>query len=358
MKTEYKTLDESTARDVRELVETRFGKSALSILEQILRNPLRKLNSDAGAVGYRGGRAVCLQAEMLRRLYVGWEPIFGLVGGMTCKTRKGCPLRVLLETIDRAAVPKNGSVMVFGNSCVESTAKLSAEAGGVVGPESCTRYLWRAVRPFDCLCYFLRRKILKLDVPDWKPFSTRGSLGFSLPTNGLAIRCVPQIDPCLFDGMMKRYLMGNRGVVCSRSAEELNWIFGERVKRGEVVVLGAFRAGELMGYLMMDGRKEARRWEIKDWIAVNNDLHVLETLLKAACLFLKRLTPAMMLEVIGFEQRVQPILKRYLPHERGMGHNTFSWNAVDEAWRTRLNGELTSGEGWFYGPYDGDWCMC
>lgn len=355
---EIKPLTEDTLEDAKIVVRSRFNESAVEILYKEMRNPLRSRCAEAGDIAYDNGRPVCFQACILRRLYLKQEEIVGKVGGMTC-IREDADVSALIDVRAAACQVRAGSRMGFGNSQNRETARIAHRAKNTVeGPESCTRYLWRAVRPLECLAYFVRRKLLKAEVPSWKDFSTLGCAGFETKCGGLTIRRIMEVKSDFYDVLMKRYLETNRGLVCSRTAEEIEWIFGERICRGETVVLGAFDAHGPLGYILMTGGKTAKRWQIHDWFAVGNDRKTLESLLKTGCAFLKRKTPAMMLEVCGFPSGVQDLLKSYLPHVRQIGHNTFSCGSKDPELRERLR-KMASGElpCWFFGPYDGDICF-
>jgi len=349
---------EETLDDALDLVEARFGRGACAQARKILRNPLRKLCADAGAIGYRDGRPVCFQSAMLRRCYFGKKELLAVVGGMTCKVEKGCPASLLLETIARAEAPRLGSALNFGNSCCQATASLDEEGGGSRGPESCTRYLWRAIRPLACLSYAVRRKVLKASVPKWPAFNTLGTIDFSFSDECWTVRRNGIGDLAFLTPLMRRYLAFNKGFVCSRTEEEVVWMYGERIANGQAVVLSAAdSAGEAQGFIIFGSNAAARRWIVMDWFAIRNDVRCLEVLLKAACRFLKLQTPAMMLEAGGFPTLVQPILQKYLPYVRETGVNAFSWGTADEALKMQLERTLDASESWFFGPYDGDLCM-
>ena len=349
---------EDTLQDALELVEARFGIGACAQVRTILRNPLRVKCRDAGAIGYRDGRPVCFQAAMLRRCHLRKKEILSIVGGMTCKVEKGCPASLLFETIDRASESRAGSVMGFGNSCCRATAAMDEESGGVCGPQSCTRYLWRAIRPLSCLSYFIRRKILKGRVPSWPAFNTLGKMDFQWTWKGWTVRRMGVESLQFLTPLMRRYLEFSEGFVCSRTEEEVVWMYGERIASGQAVVLAAADdQGQIQGYIIIGTNSTARRWMVMDWFAVRNHVGCLETLLKSAGVFLKRHTPAMMLEASGFATFIQPVLRKYLPHVRETGVNAFSWGTSDDNLKETLKGVLDTPQSWFFGPYDGDLCM-
>jgi len=111
------------------------------------------------------------------------------------------------------------------------------------------------------------------------------------------------------------------------------------------------------GYIIIKSSQKAKRWMILDWFADRNNEKVLETLLSTTCVFLKKNTPAMMLEVCGFPTWIQPLLKQYLPHARQVGHNVFSWGSSNKEFRKAIMPIIDSRKSWFFGPYDGDECL-
>ena len=123
------------------------------------------------------------------------------------------------------------------------------------------------------------------------------------------------------------------------------------------MLLGAFKDGKPVGYIVARSKQDAKRWQILDWFAIGNSLKTLEPLLAELCRFLKRRTSAMMLESIGFPTSVQPILKRYLPYERQTGHNAFSWCSSNKEFQEGVLPIIDTPKSWFFGPYDGDECM-
>lgn len=353
-----KPLTEDSLKDAKGLVCERFGKGAIALLEHSMQNPMRKYCADAGDVVYDDdGTPICFQASMLRQVYFGQTEARGSVGGMTC-LKVGGPVEAMIEIRAASNKSRGGSVWGFGNSLNEHSAAITRKLKTRhAGPESCSRYLWRAIRPIECGLYFVRRKLLKGSMPKWKSFSTLKSLSWMEELGGMKIKRISQPGQDFFDVLMARYLRTNEGLVCSRTAEEINWIFGDRMRNGEVVVLGAFDAEGPVGYILLRGDLFAKRWRIHDWFAVGNRADELETLLGSACRFLKSQTHAMMLEVEGFPTWVQPMLKKYLPHVREVGFNQFSWGSRDKEFKAKVMPIIDSPKSWFFGPYDGDECM-
>ena len=355
-------LVETTFNDAKSVVVDRFGMGALPVLERVMKNPLRRLCPDVGDVVYDGNEPVCFQAMMLRRLYLGDKELFGQVGGLTC-LKNGAPAEAYLDVRAAAAKPRHGSVIWFGNSQNAESAKAARiwarRKKPVVfeGPESCLRFLWRAIRPIECAAYFLRRKVLKKALPQWKDFSTLGSAGYCVTRGNVEIHRLMEVSPDFFDVLMNEYVKTNDGLVCSRTAEEVGWIFGDRIKDGRCVALGAFSKNRPAGYIVARSDCKAKRWQILDWFALRNEECILEALLSEICRFLKRKTPAMMLESGGFPMYIQSLLMKYLPHKREIGHNVFSWGSGSKEFRESALPIIDTPQSWFFGPYDGDECL-
>lgn len=357
--TKVRPLTNETQIDAAIVVRNRFPEEAIAVLDKILSNPARNIRTEAGVIVYENNQPVCFEASILRRLYYDSQFVWGSVGGMTC-IKRDAAVEALIDLKRSVQVPTEWNKILFANSQnVESAYIAKRNKFRVMGPESCTRFRWRMIRPLECLAYFVRRKLLKGEVPAWKDFSTLNSAGFVAKYGELTIRRLMEIKSDFYDILMTRYLERNKGLVCSRTAEEIEWIFGERIRRGESVVLGVFDDRGPFGYIVIDGKKSSKRWIILDWFAVDNDLNALESLLAVACKFLKRYTPAMLLEVCGFPLFAQSVLKKYLPHIRRLDNNTFSMGTRDAALRERFRDMVAGRDAcWFFGPYDGDACLC
>ena len=344
---EVKGLVEENLADAERVVRTRFGENGVSVVRAFMKNPLREDWPYAGYLAYCDGVPQAFEGFALRRMFLKGEAIVGKVGGVTCAI-PGADEDAFVEVRLQNNRGYAGSVIGFGNSQNANTAYLTRKSkNAFAGPESCSRYLWRAVRPMACLAYAGRRKIFKAPIPSWPDFDTLKSLDF--PGRVYADR------KSFFDRLMARYVASNEGLVCSRSGEEIEWMFGERIQDGRSVVLGTSDAEGPTGAIIIGSDQTARRFMIQDWIAVGNDLRTLEELLRLACRFAKERTPAMMIETMGFPTFVQPLLKKYFPHRRKVDNNFFSW--WSKPLKDRLLPIIDTPKSWFFGPYDGDLVM-
>ena len=354
-----KPLVDANLKDAKEVILKCFPADALGVLSKAMSNPARDINEEVGDIAYEDGIPIAFQAVMLRRVFWGQKPLIGHVSGLAGvvpgASFKG--LMAVRKAAHFAQRGRGGCKIRFGNSHCASTEQLASVMKRIAGPESCTRFLWKAVRPVDCFLYFIRRKIFKASVPKWKPFDTRNSIGFRCAKNDLDIRRKPTVDSEDFDLFFERYLKTNKGLVVSRYARDINWIFEGRVKNGSAVVMMAYKNSFPCGYIVIYGGNNARRWQILDLIALDNDCVVLDALLETACMFLRKHTPAMMLETCGFQPSAQPVLRKHLPHARLMGVNAFSYNYIDKEFGVECERSFVASEGWFFGPFDGDLCM-
>ena len=354
---EYKSFTQATLGDALALVRERFPEHAQEMTRQALRNPCLKPSMGSGMIGYRDGRPVALQLGMPRKVYCGQNQIRGLVGGTTCKALKGCPLSVLLETIDRANDCGDEDTLAFGNTCCSATSQMDEASGGNIGPISCTYYKYAVIRPFAFVAYVFRRKVLKLAIPNWKDALPRDKK-WSRQCGMIEVRRELSLDRASLASFWSRYLQTNKGVVLSRTPEELEWLFSARLKTSRSVFLGAFCGGECIGYIILTAETPAaRRWAIGDLIAIQNDEEIIDELLVSAKHFLRRCTPAFLFETMGFPMYVQKTFHRRMPFKRAAVCNYFAYSFSTENLRDRYSELLSSQDSWFFGPYDGDMCM-
>ena len=349
-------LVDATYNDAKQVVLSRFNKDAVSVLDMTMANPLRANDPEIGDVIYWKGCPVCFRAANRRKLYFRGRPLLGSVRGLTC-IKRDAPAEALVVLREVQANRSRGCSIAYSNSQCLETDRMARASHATPGPRSCTRFLWRPIRPFACLAYFFRRKVLKLPMPCWRAYSTLEDADIQVEYKGFVVRRFLDFDPNFFDVLMEEYLKCNVGLVSSRSAEELRWVYGSRVKSGRVVVLGAIRRSQPCGFVVLKTDQFARRWMLMDWFAIRNDEMILGMLLDVSIRFLKERTPAIMLETYGFEQRVQHLLQSRLWLRRPYGCNAVSYNFFDQ----KLENEFKVGVGaddWFWGPWDGDVCMC
>lgn len=357
MTKEFKTFTRATLDDALTLVRERFPAHAQEIARQALENPSLSDGMGSGAIGYRDGRPVALQLGMPRKVYLGQDQILGLVGGMTCKALKGCPLSVLLETIDRGC-PLGGNVKIsFGNTCCSSTSQMDEVNGAILGPASCTNFRYAVIRVIDFVQYVIRRKIFRMGIPHWDDALPVGN-AWSRRVGDIEVKREFSFCTESLSSFWTRYLRGNKGLVASRTPEELAWIFNDRLVKSQCVLLGAYTRNECVGYIILTSPSaSARRWCIGDMIALRNDAEIISVLLSSAKRFLRRCTPAFLFETIGFPMCIQDTIALHMPFKRKVNCNFFSYAFADQDWKDRYSKLINSSVSWFFGPYDGDMCM-
>lgn len=352
---EFKPFTEATLDDALVPIRERFDEYACELARKHLLNPLRNPGADIGTIGYRKGKPVCFQVACLRRFYFQGKELLAIVGGLTCRTRKGCPPSVTFETIERAERPRQGSVMSFGNTCCSETASIDAAKGGCVGPVSCSQAHWGIVSLVSAAIFLIGKKFgLFLRQHD---IDTLNSIDYSLCVHGVEIKRQMDFNSFFCDELMRLHLEASKGIVCSRSAKELEWIFGGRIRSGKCVMLEGWHRGIPCGYIVLAINSNRQRGHILDWFAAGNDDSVLEALLVAAMRFLKKNTWVAALEVVGFPTFVQPLIAKYLPHVVELKHNRFSWGVGSAELREKIVNVIDSPASWFFGPYDGDGCF-
>ena len=325
MKTEIRAFDETTLGDAKKVVSEMFSPAVCPLLDKMLANPLRKKLgvSSAGEIAYQDGKPVAFQGALLRRLFIGQQPIIGIVGSSLCSKPETSP--VLLMHLMKATIkPRGGSKLFFSNTANPTSMKMNRLLGVKgAGPETCAkiRFDLTWVPPF-----------FKLLCP--RPNSTQ----------------IKSIDAKTFNSFWERYLEDNRGGVCSRTAEELDWMFGEGLSSGKTVAFGEFKNDELIGYVVIHSTHNSRRWMVFDWIALHDDKSVLKRLLVSAVRFVRRETKAVLFEMIGFSDAADKIASLVIPFRRNARNNSYLWSFNDKETSIPT-------ESWFFGPYDGDRCM-
>lgn len=348
---------EETLDDALSIVRVRFGEGACSQARLLLRNPCRGLCPSAGDIVYDANRPEGFQAAILRRGYIDNLPFIGVVGGMLAMHEGASPV-LLLALMKKTIASRGGSILFFANTSIPVSMKMNRMLGVTgKGIPSCGVVRFAVVRLGSFVNFVLKGCLPGILVGFGNllgmlmvPFFYRRSRS---STSGEELR---EFSSGLFDVFWARYLEGNDGVVLSRTTEELEWAFGEDVRKGRDVLLVRRDASGLVGYVILRAKDEAqRRWLVVDWIALKNDRAVLSDLLKDAVRWLRKHSHAVFLESIGFRMDVQDVIHRHLPFTRKAPNNTTIFKAGRDDLREALSKAGT--KGWFFGPYDGDRCI-
>jgi len=294
-------------------------------------------------------------------MYWGQKEFVGMVGGMTCRT-KDSPAETYIDLRAAANRHRKNGLIGFGNTCCLETASAQLRVSkkrdscAFIGPASYSRLRFGLVHPFRTLIYAIRRKAFPKSMPAWTEIDTLGSKDFRIDKGGYVFQRSMSFSEDFFDKLMELHLQRNVGLFCSRTAEELRWVFEEDVKSGRSVLICAYEKEIPAGYVIVKLDSARRRGLLVDWFACDNNLHVLESLVEVVKRYLRRHTPMLAVETYGFPTFVQPIIERHFPHERRMDHNMFSWGVKRET-RDEIVKIVDTPASWFFGPYDGDACL-
>ena len=325
MKAESRAFAEHTLADARQVVSDMFSPEACPILDKMLANPLRKELGErvAGEIAYQDGCPMAFQGAVLRRLYLGHEPIIGIVGSTLCSRPETSPV-LLMQLMKATIKPRGGGVLFFANTANVASMKMNRMLGVKGGgPVTCERIRFAVT---------WAPRFLRWACPKCKAKIYQG------------------INQSEFDSFWRRYLAGNVGLVASRSAEELNWMFGEGIASGDTILLGHSDEEGLDGYIVLRSTHGGKRWMVMDWIAVRDDEKVLAYLMKSAVRFIRRETSAVFLEMVGFPEAADRIAAMSMAFVRRATNNSYLWQFVSG------REDVPQGS-WFYGPYDGDRAM-
>lgn len=342
-----KPYTEETAADFRQLFEERFPSADADILDVFLSNPACTDKRECGQIAYgEDGEIWGILGVLLRHIYAG-ETRLIVANGVAMAVKKDCDRSFFTDFI-RETVRSFGADLFIANTTIPGSRKrLAAAIGTVDGPDSCGIIREHPLRGrFGRLaCKLLGKRCER----------RKESLS---EVDGLALTRELEIGDTEFNGFWDRYLAGNEGLVTSRTAEELRWVFAEGLESGARILITARRNGELVGYAFLRRTDEsAACWRIADMIALGNDERILEPLIVAAADCLRRHTPADSFQVTGFPDRLRPLLKRHFPGEASFGFNKCVWACLSERAKTLCGDWPTARDGWYGCPYDGDMCL-
>ena len=350
---EYKRFTEDVVNVVSRLTDACFSPSSRELLHKVLANPLRRIDHDAGDLAMEGGEAVSFQAAILRKVAFGGRSMFAMTGCMLSSVPQTDPA-IIYEVLKKSSVMRGNGVLYFGNTSCRAALRLSKLRGiSGTGPDSCSNQRMQPINWFRFLWYMFLHVIFKkasLGGPKMtslvRPFERRIGSG--------TVRYIPKLVKEEFDGFWEEYAHGCKGLVSSRTAEELEWAFaGDRWR-----ILGYYEGRRLLGYIVLKSSDDAgNRWSIADWIAMRNDESILESLLIAAKKFLRARTRAMLFQTTGFPTFVQPILARQFKYSRPLPSNEFLYRFEDEGFKRMVMPAMDTKDSWFFGPYDGDACL-
>ncbi len=354
---EIRPFDESNLDDALDVVHNRFNESACQQVRKLLSNPMLKTCPDTGDVAYEDGQPVVFQAAVPRRGYLLNTPFLGIAGGLLA-SKRGVSPGLLISLMEKTNSPRHGSVIVFGNTAIPVSMKLNRMLGvDGVGCPSCGMARFAILRWGSFLDFCLRGRLpsFLVRIIDWLGVLIRPFFFRRLRSNTVGLR-MDAIDKKRFDMFWSKYMKKNDGVVLSRTAEELEWMFGGELQSGRNLLFVREKGDRLCGYVIVRAMNAERtRWLVVDWIALGNERAVLSDLLRDAVHGLRRVSSAAFLECIGFRMDVQDIIRCHLPFSRQTPNNSTDYKAHTPEMKEALKD--ADHKGWFFGPYDGDRCM-
>jgi len=352
MTAELRPFTETSLEDAANVAVSGFGVGIVSQLRKVLENPLRDAGESAGDIVYETDNPVAFQAAIKRAYYLGSERFLATIPGMLVKISNASPAN-LLPLIEQTVSDRFDRKLVVANTAVPVTQKLFNLLGVCgKGPASYAKIRFAVFRWGRFLRFCSHGRLPGfvsdlLDIP-------------SLVCRALSRRPDVELWQELrhddINDFWRRYLLLNTGVVASRTADELEWVLGEKIRHGSVL-FGVLRndCQEVLGYVAVkESSSVSGRWMVVDWIAIGNDKKILASLMfgiKGA--LMKRRKDVFLLESIGFPDQADDVVRRYLTWTRKTKNNCFLYKAFDK----RVKAAIETDAGWFFGPMDGDRCL-
>jgi len=353
---ELHDFDESTLDSAKIIVRERFGERACSLLSRYLQNPLRKVCHSVGDIVSRDGVPMAFQAANPRWLYLRKEKILGTNGSLFCKM-PGAKLKEVLTVFLRTIGNRAGRKIYFGNTAIPVSGGVGVASNMSIGPTSCEKVRFGIIRLGSFLNFMLRGHLPRFFVNIIDAIWLCGvSVLGKMKIDG-HIKQVTSLDEIDIDGFWTRYVERNNGLVCSRTKEELLWVFGDNLRQGNVCMFAYIAEDSLLGYIAIKCQRiQTRcRWMVVDWIAIDDNPSVLSRLLEAVQGFLRTVPGAAFVELIGYPMFIQDVVKKSFPFCRKAPGNSFNYLIDDESFGREF--AAVRDISWFFGAYDGDRCM-
>ena len=353
--------DETTCADAKKLFAERFGAADASLLDFVLANPARAHGEPCGLVGYDDS-GVCATFVLLpRRLFWRNQKLKGDVG-VAMARRKDSLRAAFTDFLGRAFAGETADVYFANTSTPPSRKRFVEFIQAVDGPESCCELREWQLRPEPGFVVRAIRRVLSLlgcrnaapsSAPVCREAVNLGD-GFAFE-DGIEYFREVSIGNEAFDSFWSAYLATNEGLVSSRTAAELRWMFQSQLASGESILLTLCEKGRLCGYVVCRRTDAtAQCWRVADLIALENDAKRLERLLTVAASYLRLRLRARYFQVTGYPDGIQPLLKRLFPKALPYGWNKCVWQYRNEKARALCGDWVHDGKSWFGCPYDGD----
>lgn len=337
-----------------EVVRECFGGDGACLqVKRAFDNPDVPMNMSPGDVAVENGKVLGCQIGYPKFVYFGKTKFLCSTAGCLC-LKPGISPVVLLDLIERTMTHRTGK-FYFVNTACNAAGKTNELLGAKWGPNTFEYTRFGVVNKLKAGLFIFKRKILKVKTVGKKVLVPLNKT-YNKNIYGKTISRFSSINSEVFDVFWEKYVNSNEGVVSSRSSADLCWMFGERLSMGEVLGLGCYCDEKMYGYIILSQSDSYgdMRWEIADMIAINNNVEIIDSLLKGAVNFLRKHTAAQMLESTGFPTWIQPVLSKYMPHKRPQGRQPALYRFLDKVLADEWEEKLDCQQSWFWGPYDGD----
>lgn len=353
--TSWRPFSNETLADAEVVVRQAFGDDVVPLLGKILRNPALADFRDqkSGDIVYCNGEPVGFEALIPRRLYLRNRMYLGFVGS-TMGLKPGISPLVLLSLMKRNIAQRCGGILWFANTANATSVKMNCRLG-IRGRGPCTwdEIRYTVIHPFAFAAMIFRRKLLNRCVKKKPELALPVRDELVMRSGALEICRMAKFDGEMFDAFWCEYVKTNKGFVLSRTAAELEWMFGDRLATGEDVLLVVYEDGRFAGFTVLRSCQDGW-WRIADLIAFGNDETILGILLKGAKRFLWKRTKAALLTSRGFPEVAMRVVGKHLPNKRQVGGNPFIWKFYDTEIVHDRGDIANDANSWFFGPYDGD----
>ncbi len=172
---------------------------------------------------------------------------------------------------------------------------------------------------------------------------------------GTAVKIVDEIDG-YFTKFQESFLERNNEIVIDRCPESLKWIWGKKLPSEKCVIIARENEQGMLGYIVLERKVSESfyvKYEIADWVSLSLDKDVLEQLLLDACCFCIKQNISC-LHSVGFPEKYQAILSKYLPVRLDMGVNRCMFKIADKEIAEVIDTDIDK---WFLSTFDTDWVL-
>lgn len=202
-------------------------------------------------------------------------------------------------------------------------------------PKRLINFVWRMLRPASWVC--------------------RNIQAFLRPKYGFKLVNYRSVDFAKFGDFWTRLLQQNDGLMTSRSPTRLAWLFSDSLRAKTVQLVAAERDGKICGYTIVRRLPYQPQWsfaEYCDICALNKDEKCLEVLAGAVLTVVSR-DGGIRVSHYGALPGQDRWLNKSFKHCIVDNHPTFMYRANDK----EIEASLQKGDGWFFGPFDGERCL-